>query len=220
MPISASALWLNATFAGFDQSIATAIHKLYEIGGAFFTPFMSFLGFLVAPVTITCIALLLAFCKKTRHFGLAFLVSITVGVILTNGCLKLIVARPRPYTDESSIFYQFWLMVGQKTESDNSFPSGHATAAFASMTAMYLRCDRRWSWTAYLAAILVAVSRIYLCVHYPSDVLVGVFVGLLAGFIGTAIAVRLPKVCYEVDLIALGKKNFLKQGKHLKGGGK
>lgn len=210
MPISESALWINTTFASFDLGITSAIHNLYNIAGGFFTPFLEFFSFICDPVTIILIGLLLAFFKKTRHFGLAFLLGITVGAILTNCCLKLLVARPRPYTDEASLYHQFWLLVGQHMESDNSFPSGHTTAAFAAATAIFYCCDKRYSWLAFIAAILVAVSRIYIVVHYPTDVLVGVIVGIIAGIIGTFIAMKAPDICYEIDFL------HLKKGKHEK----
>lgn len=210
MSVSASALWLNSAFYGFDIGIATAIHKLYDLAGGFFTPFLGFFSFLVDPVVIILIGIALAFFKQTRRFGLAVLLGLTIGALLTNCCLKLLVARPRPYVDETSIYRQFWLLVGQHTESDNSFPSGHTTAAFAAATALFLRCDRRYSWTAFIAAILVAVSRIYLCVHFASDVLVGVIVGIISGVLGTLIAVKTPEFCYEIDFLRL------KKGKHEK----
>lgn len=208
MPISESAIWINSTFADFDLGITTAIHNLYNIAGGFFTPFLEFFSFIFSPVPIIVIGLLLAFCKKTRHFGLAFLLGLTVGVLLTNFCLKLLVARPRPYTYETSLYHQFWLLVGQHTEHDNSFPSGHVTAAFAGATAIFYCCNKRYSWLAYIVAIFVAVSRIYFVVHYPTDVLVGVIVGIIAGSIATIIAKKLPKICYEIDFL------HLKKGKH------
>lgn len=210
MPISATALWISSTFADFDLAITTAIHSLYNVAGVFFTPFLEFFSFVCAPIPITLIGLALAFFKKTRHFGLAFLLGISVGAILTNGCLKLLVARPRPYADESSLYYQFWLLVGQHVEPDNSFPSGHTTAAFAAAMAIFFRCDKRFSWIAFIGAFTVAVSRIYLAVHFPSDVLVGVIVGIISGCIGTLIAVKAPKICYDIDFL------HMKKGKHEK----
>ncbi|MDO5002533.1 MAG: phosphatase PAP2 family protein, partial [Eubacteriales bacterium] len=61
-----------------------------------------------------------------------------------------------------------------------------------------------------VAALLVAVSRIYLVVHYPSDVLVGLIVGVISGSLGALIASKLPEVCYETDLLRMNK------GKHEK----
>lgn len=201
MELTASAAWLNTVFAGFDQSITIAVHELYNLGGGFFTPFFEFISFLgKGGVPLIILSLILALYKPTRRFGTAMCISLAVGALITNCCLKILIARPRPYADESSIFYQFWLLVGQNIESDKSFPSGHTTAAFASMTAVFLVGDKRWSWTAYIFAFLMAVARIYLCVHFPSDVLGGIIVGLIGGIAGTLIALRFPSKWYEKEL--------------------
>lgn len=205
MEITASAIWLNTVFAGFDQSITLAVHQLYNWGGGFFTPFFEFISFLgKGGLPLIFLSLLLTLYKSTRRFGTAMCLSLAVGALITNCCLKILIARPRPYADESSVFYQLWLLVGQNVESDKSFPSGHTTAAFASMTAVFLVGDKRWSWTAYIFAILMGVARIYLCVHFPSDVLGGIIVGLIGGIVGTLIAYRLPAKWYEL--------NFFKKG--------
>ena len=200
MELTASAAWLNSAFASFDESITLAVHNLYEIGGGFFTPFFEFISFFGKGGIMLIIAALALICvKKTRRFGTAMLLGLAVGALITNVFLKVAIARPRPYADESSIFHQLWLLVGQNVESDKSFPSGHTTAAFASMTAVFLVGDKRKSWTAFIFAFLMGLSRIYLCVHYPSDVLGGIIVGVLGGVIGTLIAYKIPSVWYEKD---------------------
>ena len=67
------------------------------------------------------------------------------------------------------------------------------------MTALFLAGNKRYSWTAFIFAFLMGVSRIYLVVHYPSDVLGGIVVGACAAIIGTFIAFKLPKVYYEAE---------------------
>ena len=194
MNITAAALWLNTVFATFDQSITLAVHELYNFGGGFFTPFFEFISlFGKGGLPLITISLILLLFKPTRRYGTAMALALAVGALITNCALKPLIARPRPYADESSIFYQLWLLVGQNMESDNSFPSGHTTAAFASMTAVFLVGDRRWSWTAYIFAVLMGIARIYLCVHFPSDVLGGIIAGLIGGFVGTFIARRFPR---------------------------
>ena len=101
--------------------------------------------------------------------------------------------------DDSSIFYQFWLLVGQTVESDKSFPSGHTTAAFASMVPLFILGNKRWSWIALLFAFTMGVARIYLVVHYTSDVIGGLIVGTFAGIIAVIIAKKLPQKWYELD---------------------
>lgn len=130
-------------------------------------------------------ALLLCF-KKTRKTGLTALLAIAIGFICTNLILKNLISRPRP-----------WLMVegltAIVTENDpNSFPSGHTTAAFAFASALWRTAPDRWMrWAALACAVLMGLSRLYVGVHYPSDVLVGVLVGLLAGWPASLLADRL-----------------------------
>lgn len=122
-------------------------------------------------------AVMLCF-KRTRKAGAAALLAIAVGFVCTNLILKNLVSRPRP-----------WLGVEGLTalvvENDpNSFPSGHTTAAFAFASALWRTAPDRWMrWAALACAVLMGLSRLYVGVHYPSDVLVGVLVGLLSGWL-------------------------------------
>ena len=81
-----------------------------------------------------------------------------------------------------------------------SFPSGHTTAAFASMVPLFLMGRKRVSWLALVFAFMMGVSRIYLVVHYPSDVLGGLLVGTVAGILAVLIARVIPNVYYDYPL--------------------
>ena len=200
MVINPAAIWLNTVFANFDVSITLWIHNLYYIAGGFFTPFFEFISFLGHDgIPLIILSVILACFRKTRRFGIAMCLSLAIGALLTNCVLKILIARPRPYADSSSLFYQLWQTVGMNMESDKSFPSGHTTAAFASMFAVYLIGDKRFSWTAMIFAVLMGIARIYLVVHFPSDVLGGIIVGLFAGLTGTYLASRLPRKVYGED---------------------
>lgn len=216
MELTAPALWINQTFSGFDVAVTTAVHKLYEWGGAFFTPFfegVSYLG--KGGIFLIVLSLILMVNRPTRRFGTAMCFGLAIGAIITNLILKPWVARPRPYADEASIFYQFWLLVGQNLESDKSFPSGHTTAAFDSMMPVFLLGKRRHRIIAVCFAVLMGIARIYLCVHFPSDVLAGMLVGIFAGCIGTLIAKRLKRKWYTWDLREkLPQKQPQQRGKH------
>ena len=131
MTETASALWLNSVFAGFDSSVTIAVHRLYDIGGGFFTPFFEFISILgKGGAFLIFLSLLLTLYKPTRRFGTAMCLGLLLGALVTNCCLKVLIARARPYVDQSSVYYRFWQLVGMHTESDKSFPSGHTTAAF------------------------------------------------------------------------------------------
>lgn len=207
MEMSAAAAWLNEAFAGFDQSVTTAVHRLYDAAGWFFSPFLQLISLLgKGGFFLIVLSLALIFFKKTRRFGTAMLLGVTIGAIFTNLFIKIVIARPRPYADENGFFYSLWQLMGSHTESDKSFPSGHTTAAFATMIPVFLLGRKRWSWLALVFAFLMGLSRIYLVVHYPSDVLGGLIVGTIAGVIGTLVAQNLiPKRWYYLDFMK--KKN-------------
>lgn len=122
-------------------------------------------------------AVLLCF-KKTRRAGLTALLALGLGFLCTNLVLKNLVSRPRPWLEVAGL-------TALVTENDpNSFPSGHTTAAFAFASALWRAApDKRMRWAALVCAVLMGLSRLYVGVHYPSDVLAGVLVGLLSGWL-------------------------------------
>lgn len=201
MTISPVALWLNSAFAGFDEAVMMLVHRLYEMCGVFFTPFLELISVLGdGGIFLIILALFLMLFTRTRRYGLAILLSIAIGALITNLWLKPWIARPRPYTHEGSIFQQIWQTMGAHTESDKSFPSGHTTAAFSAMTGLFLVGNKKISWTAFIFGLLMGISRIYLGVHYPSDVLGGIMVGLIAGSLGAYISFKLPEAFYNKKL--------------------
>ena len=166
MQMTAAAMWLNTVFAGFDQNVTATVHRLYELAGDFFSPFMEAVSFLGKDgIFLIILSLLLMLFKKTRRFGTAMAIGLAIGAVFTNLFLKIIIARPRPYADESGFYYPLWQLLGQHMESDKSFPSGHTTAAFASMVPLFALGNKKVSWLALVFAVLMGISRIYLVVH-------------------------------------------------------
>ena len=193
MDPSRFALWLDSACAGFDQAILGAIHQVQQSGAdAVLDPLARLLALLgKGGIFLILLGLVLLACRSTRRLGLGVLLALAIGALCTNVLLKPLVLRPRPYADESRLIYQWWLEAGAHLESDASFPSGHTTAATAAMSALcFLRRRRgRWAWRLFAAAM--ALSRLYLVVHYPTDVLAGLLIGLGTGALGAYLASRL-----------------------------
>ena len=126
--------------------------------------------------------------RKTRRVGFAALLSVGIGALITNVCLKNIVARPRPYDACAAIIPLV------KKLSDYSFPSGHTCASFASAFIYFRMLPRKYGITAMILAVLISFSRLYLGVHYPTDVLGGFLVGLAASILAVALVKRYWKV--------------------------
>lgn len=126
--------------------------------------------------------------KKYRKYGAALLVALALCLLVGNLGLKNLVARERPFTTVPD----FLLLVREPL--DFSFPSGHSMTSFAAADVIFA-ANRKLGWGAFAAAALIAFSRLYLFVHYPSDVLAGILLGLLtAAFVLWAFRlVRRPK---------------------------
>lgn len=124
---------------------------------------------------------------KTRKAGIIVAAALLVDLILCNLILKNLVARVRPYDVNTAI------AVLIKKPLDFSFPSGHTAASFAAMTALFLAKMKKAWIAALILSVLIAFSRLYFYVHYPTDVLGGIVVGILSGVLGYAIVEKLDK---------------------------
>ena len=133
------------------------------------------------------LGIILLFSKKTRPAGVAALLALLVGALITNVCLKNFVARIRPY----EVVEGLRLMI--ERQRDYSFPSGHTAASFASVTALYLVGEKKMWKAALVLAVLIALSRLYLYVHYPTDIIGGVVFGSLSGYLGYKIVEWIQK---------------------------
>lgn len=127
-------------------------------------------------------ALVLIIFKKTRWAGVGVAFALILNIVLVNLILKNTVNRPRPWTEWEEIG-GFYASVGVRKPTDTSFPSGHAAICFAAALALTLRY-RLKAIPAVIVSFIVALSRIYLCVHYPTDVLGGILIGSACGVAG------------------------------------
>lgn len=124
------------------------------------------------------LSIVLLLIPKTRKSGAVMVAALVVDVLLCNIVLKNLVARTRPYDVNTGVH----LLVAKL--HDYSFPSGHTAASFASVTALYLAGEKKLWKFALVLACLIAISRLYLYVHYPTDVLGGILFGVISGYLG------------------------------------
>lgn len=124
-------------------------------------------------IAVTVLLLLL---KAHRKCGLQMTAGLISGLLVGNVILKRLINRPRPFTINTDMT----LLVSAPHGS--SFPSGHAIACFVAATIL-LRYDKRMGIPALILAILISFSRLYLYVHFPSDVLAGALIGVALGFL-------------------------------------
>lgn len=109
--------------------------------------------------------------KKTRRVGALALVSLVFSALIDNVILKNVVARTRPH----DVIEGLTSLVG--AQKDYSFPSGHTGSAFAAAVVMFLGLPKKCGIPILVFACLMGLSRLYVGVHYPSDVLGGVLIG-------------------------------------------
>lgn len=119
-------------------------------------------------------AVIFACIPKTRKAGLTAGLSLIIGALITNVFLKNAVARVRPY----DLYPAIELLVNVK--QDFSFPSGHTCASFAAALIYFKMFPKNKSWIFVILAVMIGFSRLYVGVHYPSDVLGGFVVGWLS----------------------------------------
>ena len=130
--------------------------------------------------------------KKTRRVGIACAMALVINVILCNFIIKPLIARPRPY----DLYEQIICIV--KPQWDYSFPSGHTWSGISSAL-IILMDNRRRGIAAMIMAVVIAFSRLYLYVHFPSDVLAGAVFGVLMALLTEKIVEKyLPKMPAKV----------------------
>ena len=125
------------------------------------------------------LGVLLLFFKPTRRAGASALCAMLVGLVVVNFTIKPLVARDRPWL----VIENFVNLVPE--HDPNSFPSGHTNAAFAFALAVCMTAPKRWMKVAAVCmAVVMGLSRLYVGVHFPSDVLAGTAIGSLCGLLG------------------------------------
>ena len=114
---------------------------------------------------------------KYHRAGAAVLAGLVLEIICCNMVLKPLVARVRPRDVNTAV----QLLIARP--DDFSFPSGHTGASFAAAAALFADRNRLWI-PSLILALLIAFSRLYLYVHYPTDILAGAAIGMMAGWAG------------------------------------
>ncbi len=183
---------LNQLAVSFDLPILEWIQAHLQCG---------FLDFLMPIITLfgdggvfwIAVAVLLLIFPKTRKTGLGMAFALIMGLLVCNITLKPLVQRPRPY-DFQYDNYGIYINLLVERLHDYSFPSGHTIASFEAATVL-LKNSKKMGIPAMILAVLIAMSRLYLYVHYPTDVLFSVILGTVFGLLGNALAGKVaPKL--------------------------
>ena len=132
------------------------------------------------------LAVLFIITKKYRKTGIGMMLALMMGLLLCNVWLKPTIARIRPYDFQLEYFSkEIQLLAGGM--HDFSFPSGHTIASFEAAVVIVLN-NKKLGIPAMILAVLIACSRLYLYLHYPTDVIFSVILGSALAFLGNYLA--------------------------------
>ncbi|MBP3339866.1 MAG: phosphatase PAP2 family protein [Lachnospiraceae bacterium] len=156
------------------------LHFFADLHGTFFDKIVLFITHLGdAGLIWIALALFLLCFKKYRKSGAGMTVALLFSLLFTNIVLKNLVARQRPFDADPTLH-------NLTQAHDFSFPSGHTSASIAAALSL-LYYHKREGIIALVVAILISISRIYVCVHYPTDVLGGVIVGIVSAVLSVIV---------------------------------
>jgi len=120
-------------------------------------------------------ALAMLIFPKYRKYGVKMALALLVMLFVNNIFLKPLIARPRPFVNDPSIVAHMII----EGPSSWSFPSGHTASSFAAAFVFFRNLPRKFGVPAIILAAFIGLSRLYIGVHYPTDVLFGVLSGFL-----------------------------------------
>ena len=121
---------------------------------------------------VLTLLLLLVF-KRTRRMGVYCAASMLLTLLVVNLCIKPLAARTRPY----ELIQGLEILVSRPR--DYSFPSGHSANSLSCAWTLFRLAPKKYGVPALVLAVLIALSRLYVGVHYPTDVLAGAAIGIL-----------------------------------------
>ena len=134
------------------------------------------------------LTLLLLCFKRTRKIGICAAMGLLMTFLINNMIIKNLVNRTRPY----EVVEGLQILIGKQV--DSSFPSGHSGVAFGTAVAIALNAPKKYGIPLIILALLISLSRLYVGVHYPSDVLAGILIGTLVGIFGSWLGRRICRI--------------------------
>lgn len=161
---------------GMEIHILDWIQNFHSPAGDVFWSMITKLG--NAGIIWILLAVVLLIIPGTRKSGVILAVALCVDLLLCNQILKPAIARVRPFDVNTAVS----LLIPRP--GDYSFPSGHTAASFTAVAALFFAGEKKLWKPALVLAALIAFSRLYLYVHYPTDILGGMAAGVIAGYVG------------------------------------
>ncbi len=202
-------IFLNDFFVNIDVAVYSFIDSFASpvLDGIF--TFITHLGDTPGIIWFV-LGIILLIPKKTRKLGILLFAGLAFSSLINNLVLKELIDRPRPYNVDPSVWtnagYEYVWPGLIKQSSSPSFPSGHTSTSIGAAFALLLGCRKKYlavGIPAFILSLAIGFSRIYVKVHYPTDVIAGAIVGIIAA---VAIYFIFEKLVFKKAIPALEKK--------------
>lgn len=170
----------------FDYFILSIFHEIAVRYGFIFNPIAKIFHYIGSPLTCApAIICLLLFIFTRRKRWLIIFVAICCSSAISQLIIKNLVDRIRPFNQEViSEYKNWWIAAGSINEKGRSFPSGHSASSMGFAITLFITSKRKKiAWLGFVYALIMACSRCYAMVHYPSDVIIGLLIGTLVGLL-------------------------------------
>ena len=188
------------------------LNAIQSIRNPFLDTIMPLITFLGSGGIVWAVTALIMLCfKKSRKTGIVIIVSLLLGLFLSTMGLKNVIARERPYNTEGALLTVENLLIGAPS-GRFSFPSGHAISSF-SAAAVILLYSKKLGIPAIILAALICFTRLYLYVHFPSDVICGALFGILLAFLSNFLINKIWEKINERKLSNNSKQNDCRNSK-------
>lgn len=179
----------------FDWAVFQFVEKY--LWGPFLDVLMPFITHLGdAGIIWIVLAVILLFFKKYRKFGFMMITGLLLSLLINDNILKPLISRPRPF--DLDVWKGMFIYPELITRPDSlSFPSGHTSSSFAAAVVLIFTGRKRVYIPPLILAFFIALSRIYVHVHYCTDVLAGMVVGTLYGLLAFLLVAKLAPFIQE-----------------------
>lgn len=176
------------TIQNFDFAVLDGIQDIFQCD--FLDTVIPLITHLGHGVIWSVFGLIFLFIKKYRFNGICIITALTVTVIISEFIIKPIFLRERPYLSNPEIL----LLIPEP--SGTSFPSSHTSTSFA-CAVQFFGINRKAGIAAVSFAGIIAFTRLYLYVHFPTDILGGIVLGLILGFAVRALSKKVKNKLAE-----------------------
>lgn len=179
-----------------DYTVLSFFHNLALNYGKILNPIAKTFHFIGSPLTCApAIICLILFIVTRRKRWLIVFVSICCATVVSQLIVKQLVGRVRPFNSEVITEYKnWWAAAGSINEKGKSFPSGHSASSMGFAVSLFITSKRKnIAWLGFVYALIMAASRCYAVVHYPSDVFVGLIIGTIVGYLTVKLFERYDK---------------------------